>query len=92
MNAVRASLSFKCCRFYVFFFFFRCSFSFSLFFAFCFYSCLFFYLQMAVNNPYGVMAVTDEEAELMRAYTPACVKLIEGCQHVPEVGAASDAR
>ena len=47
---------------------------------------------MAVNNPYGVMAVTDEEAELMRAYTPACVKLIEGCQHVPEVGAASDAR
>lgn len=44
---------------------------------------------MAVNNPYGVKAVTDEQAVLMRGYTPSCVKLIEGCQHIPEVGAAS---
>lgn len=41
--------------------------------------------QMAVENPYGVKAVSDEDAALMRAYTPACVALIDGCQDVPEV-------
>lgn len=41
--------------------------------------------QMAVENPYGVKAVSDEDAALMRAYTPACVALIEGCQDTPEV-------
>lgn len=43
--------------------------------------------QMAVENPYGVKAVSDEDAALMRAYTPACVALIEGCQDTPEVSA-----
>ena len=42
---------------------------------------------MAVNNPYGVKAVTDEEEALMRFSTPSCVTLIESCQYVPEVGA-----
>lgn len=41
--------------------------------------------QMAVENPYGVKAVSEEDAALMRAYTPACVALIDGCQDVPEV-------
>lgn len=41
--------------------------------------------QMAVDNPYGVKAVSDKDAALMRAYTPACVALIDGCQDVPEV-------
>lgn len=41
--------------------------------------------QMAVENPYGVKAVSDEDAALMRAYTPACVALIDGCQDTPEV-------
>lgn len=48
-----------------------------------------FYTEMAVNNPYGVKAVTDEQAVLMRAYTPACVKMIEGCQDVPEMCATA---
>lgn len=41
--------------------------------------------QMAVDNPYGVKAVSEKDASMMRAYTPACVALIEGCQGVPEV-------
>eukprot|EP00752_Nemacystus_decipiens_P007197 g6446.t1 len=44
-----------------------------------------FYTTMAVDNPYGVKAVSDEDAALMRAYTPACVALIEGCQDTPEL-------
>lgn len=43
-------------------------------------------LQMAINNPYGVKAVSDDDAAMMEAYTPACVELIKGCQNVPEVG------
>ncbi len=41
---------------------------------------------MAINNPYGVKAVSDDDAAMMEAYTPACVELIKGCQDVPEVG------
>lgn len=40
---------------------------------------------MAVDNPYGVKAVSEKDAAMMRAYTPACVALIDGCQDVPEV-------
>ncbi|CAN0400845.1 unnamed protein product, partial [Hapterophycus canaliculatus] len=39
-----------------------------------------FYTTMAVDNPYGVKAVSEKDAALMRAYTPACVALIDGCQ------------
>ncbi|CAM9166602.1 unnamed protein product [Ectocarpus sp. 6 AP-2014] len=44
-----------------------------------------FYTQMAVDNPYGVKAVSEKDAAMMRAYTPACVALIDGCQDVPEM-------
>ncbi|CAN0360874.1 unnamed protein product [Ascophyllum nodosum] len=44
-----------------------------------------FYPEMAVNNPYGVKAVSDDEAKLMRAFTPPCVAMIEACQEVSEV-------
>lgn len=40
---------------------------------------------MAVNNPYNVKAVSEEEAELMRASIPTCVDLILSCQHDDEV-------
>lgn len=42
--------------------------------------------QMAMDNPYGVKAVSEKEAALMRAYVPTCVAYIEACQDVPEVG------
>lgn len=40
---------------------------------------------MATENPYGVKAVSDHDAGLMRAYTPPCIELIRGCQDEPEV-------
>ncbi|CAM9700204.1 unnamed protein product [Laminaria digitata] len=48
-----------------------------------------FYTEMAVNNSHGVKAVTEEQAVLMRAYTPSCVMLIDGCQYVPELCTAA---
>lgn len=47
---------------------------------------------MAVDNSYGIKAVSDEEAELMRSYIPPCVAFIEECQEVPEVGARGRGR
>lgn len=41
---------------------------------------------MAMNNPYGVKAVSKKAAELMRDYTPICVAYIDACQEVPLVG------
>lgn len=42
-------------------------------------------LQMAVKNAYGVKAVSDEEAESMRSYSPLCVSMIEACQEISQV-------
>uniref|UniRef100_A0A6S9GAZ6 Carboxypeptidase n=1 Tax=Heterosigma akashiwo TaxID=2829 RepID=A0A6S9GAZ6_HETAK len=39
-----------------------------------------YYADMAVNNTYGVKAISDHDYLAMKAATPKCLKMIEACQ------------